>query len=158
MKQFVVCSLAYFGHLMWRTDSLEKTLMLGKIEGGRKRGWQRMRLLDGTPTRWTWVWVSSGSWWWTGKPGMLQSIESQAVRRNWTELHWTESCLRLKSKQTDKIPEENFVDFCYLKSVGWVFMEIVAVGYTWLEFKDSGHRFIAINFQYTKEYYSNLKH
>ena len=40
--------LQYFGHLMQRTDSLEKTLMLGKIEGGRRRGWQRMRWLDGT--------------------------------------------------------------------------------------------------------------
>ena len=39
--------LQYFGHLMWRTDSLEKTLMLGKIDGGRRRGWQRMRWLDG---------------------------------------------------------------------------------------------------------------
>ena len=39
--------LQYFGHLMQRTDSLEKTLMLGKIEGGRRRGWQRMRWLDG---------------------------------------------------------------------------------------------------------------
>ena len=39
--------LQYFGHLMWRTDSLEKTLMLGKIEGGRRKGWQRMRWLDG---------------------------------------------------------------------------------------------------------------
>ena len=39
--------LQYFGHHMWRTDSLEKTLMLGKIEGGRRRGWQRMRWLDG---------------------------------------------------------------------------------------------------------------
>ena len=39
--------LQYFGHLMWRTDSLEKTLMLGKIEGRRSRGWQRMRWLDG---------------------------------------------------------------------------------------------------------------
>ena len=39
--------LQYFGHLVWRTDSLEKTLMLGKIEGGRRRGWQRMRWLDG---------------------------------------------------------------------------------------------------------------
>ena len=37
----------YFGHLMWRADSLEKTLMLGKVEGRRKRGWQRMRWLDG---------------------------------------------------------------------------------------------------------------
>ena len=39
--------LQYFGHLMWRTDSLEKTLILGKIEGWRRRGWQRMRWLDG---------------------------------------------------------------------------------------------------------------
>ena len=39
--------LQYFGHLMWRTDSLEKTLMLGKIEGKRRRGWQRTRWLDG---------------------------------------------------------------------------------------------------------------
>ena len=42
--------LQYFGHLMWRTDSLEKTLMLGKIEGRRRRGWQRMRWLDGITT------------------------------------------------------------------------------------------------------------
>ena len=42
--------LQYFGHLMQRTDSLEKTLMLGKIEGGRRRGWQRMRWLDGITT------------------------------------------------------------------------------------------------------------
>ena len=39
--------LQYFGHLMRRTDSFEKTLILGKIEGGRRRGWQRMRWLDG---------------------------------------------------------------------------------------------------------------
>ena len=41
--------LQYLGHLMWRTDPLEKTLMLGKIEGGRRRGWQRMRWLEGIP-------------------------------------------------------------------------------------------------------------
>ena len=45
--------LLYFGHLMQRTDSLEKTLMLGKIEGGRRRGRQRMRCLDGITTQWT---------------------------------------------------------------------------------------------------------
>ena len=43
----LMLKLWYFGHLMWRTDSLEKALMLGKIEGRRRRGWQRMRLLDG---------------------------------------------------------------------------------------------------------------
>ena len=72
--------LQYFGHLMWRTDSLEKTLMLGKIEGGRRRGWKRMRWLDGIIDSMTRVWVSYGSWWWTGKSGKLQSIRSQRVR------------------------------------------------------------------------------
>ena len=43
----LMLKLQYFGHLMWRTDSLDKTLMLGKIEGRRRRGWQRMRWLDG---------------------------------------------------------------------------------------------------------------
>ena len=56
--------LQYFGHLMQRAKSLEKTLMLGKIEG-RRRGQQRMRRLDGI-TEWTWVWASSGRWWRTG--------------------------------------------------------------------------------------------
>ena len=42
-------------------------------------------------TRWTWVWVSSGSWWWTGKPGMLQSMGLQRIWHNWaTELNWTD--------------------------------------------------------------------
>ena len=41
-------------------------------------------------TKWTWVWVNSGSWWWTGKPGVLQSMGWQRVRHNWaTELNWT---------------------------------------------------------------------
>ena len=72
-----------------RTDSFEKTLMLGKIEGGRRRGWQRMKCLDASPTQWTWVWSSTGSWWWTGKPGMLQSMGSQRVRHDCvTELNW----------------------------------------------------------------------
>ena len=58
--------LQYFGHMMWRTDSLEKTLLLGKTEGRRRKGRQRMRWLDGSPLQWTWVWVNSRSWWWTG--------------------------------------------------------------------------------------------
>ena len=81
--------LQYFGHLIWRTSSLEKTLMLRKIEGGRRRAWQRMRWLDGITDSWTWVWVGSGNWWWTGKAGMLQSMGLQRVGHNWaTELKW----------------------------------------------------------------------
>ena len=55
--------LQYFGHLMWRADSFEKTLMLGKIEGRRRKGRQRMRCLDGITDTMTWVWVDSRSWW-----------------------------------------------------------------------------------------------
>ena len=81
----------YFGHLMQRTDSLEKTLMLGKIEGRKRRGQQRMRWLIALPIWWKWVWASSRSCWWTGKPGVLQSMGSQTVVLNWvTELKWTD--------------------------------------------------------------------
>ena len=71
--------LQYFGHLVWRTDSSEKTLLLGKIEGRREgadRGW------DGwvaSPAQWTWVWASSGKWARTGKPGVLQPMGSLRV-------------------------------------------------------------------------------
>ena len=89
--------LQYFGHLMWRIDSLQKTLMLGKTEGGRRRGWQDRMV--GWHYRWTWVWVSSRSWWWTGKPGMLQSMGSQRVWHDReTELNWTE--LRINKLST----------------------------------------------------------
>ena len=82
--------LQYFGHLIWRADSFEKTLMLGKIEGRRRRGQQRMGWLDGITARWTWVWVDSGSWWWTGRPGVLWFTGSQRVGHDWaTELNWT---------------------------------------------------------------------
>ena len=60
--------------LMQRTDSLERTLLLGKIEGRRSRGHRRWAGLMASPTQWTWVWTSSGRWWRAGKPGMLQSL------------------------------------------------------------------------------------
>ena len=75
--------LRYYDHLMARADSLEQTLMLGKIEGRSRRGWQRMRWLDGITNLRTWVWVSSKSRWWTGKPGVLQSMGPQRVRHDW---------------------------------------------------------------------------
>ena len=80
--------LQYFGHLMQRTDSFEKILMLGKIKAegeGDNRGWDGWMA---SPTQWTWVWVNSGSWWWTGRPGVLQSMgaKSQTRLSDWTEL------------------------------------------------------------------------
>ena len=84
--------LQYCGHLMQRADSLEKTLMLGKIEGRRRRGWQRMRWLDGITDSTDMIWASSRSWWWTGKPGVLQSMGYQRVGHDWaTELNWISS-------------------------------------------------------------------
>ena len=74
--------LQYFGHLMWRADTFEKTLMLGKIEGRRRRKGQRVKWLDASPTQWTWVWVISWSWWRTGRPGMLWFMGSQRVGPN----------------------------------------------------------------------------
>ena len=80
----------YLGHLMQRADSFEKALILGKIEGRKRRGRQRMRWWMASPTQWTWVWVDSGSWWWTERPGVLQFIGSQRVGHDWvTELNWT---------------------------------------------------------------------
>ena len=72
---------------MRRANSLEKTLMLGKIEGRRRRGQQRMRWLNDITHSMDMSFTSPGSWWWTGRPGVLQSMGSQRVRHNWaTEL------------------------------------------------------------------------
>ena len=83
--------LQYFGHLMQRNDSLEKTLMLGKIEGRRRRGWQMMRRWDGITDSMDMSLGEFGSWWWTGRPGVLWIMGSQRVGHNWaTDLNWTE--------------------------------------------------------------------
>ena len=60
-----------------------------KVGGeGDDRGWDGWMA---SPTQWTWVWIDSGSWWWTGRPGMLQFMGSQRVGHYWaTELNWTE--------------------------------------------------------------------
>ena len=82
--------LQYFGHPMQRADSLEKKRLccwegLGAGGEGDDRGWDGCMA---SPTQWTWVWVISGSWWWTGRPGMLWFMGSQSRTRlsNWTEL------------------------------------------------------------------------
>ena len=83
--------LQYICHLMQRTDSFEKMLCWERLKvwgAGDSRGWDGWMA---SPTQWTRVWVGSRSWWWTGRPGVLQSMGSQRVRHNWaTELNWAE--------------------------------------------------------------------
>ena len=90
--------LQYFGHLMWRTDSFEKALILGKIEGrgeGDDRGWYGWMA---SPTQWTWVWVNSGSWWWTGRPACCRPWDRKKLdtteQLNWVT-DWAASLPRL---------------------------------------------------------------
>ena len=86
--------LQYFGHVMWRTDSLEKTLMLGKIEGGRRgddRGWDGWMT---SLTRWTRVWAS-----WQGSLACCSPWG-----RNWTELNWLKLIFKAEV-------EENYTTF-----------------------------------------------
>ena len=83
--------LQYFGHLVRRADSFEKTLMLERLKAGRAeedRGWGGCMAY---PTQWTWVWADSRSWWWTGRPGVLWFIGSQTFGYDWaTEQNWTQ--------------------------------------------------------------------
>ena len=85
--------LKYFGYLIQRADSLEKMLMLSKTEGARgdNRGWDGWMA---SSTQWTWVWVDSGSWWWTGRPAILQFMgwQSRTQLSYWTELNWQLLC------------------------------------------------------------------
>ena len=79
--------LQYFGNLIRRINSFEKTLMLGKIEGRRRREQQRMRWLDGITDLMDMSLRRLQELWWTGEPGMLQSMVSQRVGHDWaTEL------------------------------------------------------------------------
>ena len=86
--------LRYFGYLMWRADSFERSWCWERLKAGGEgdnRGWDGWMT---SPTQRTWVWVNSGSWWWTGRSGVLRFMGSQRVRHNWeTELNWIESVM-----------------------------------------------------------------
>ena len=93
--------------ILWPPDAKKwlvgKDPMLKKIEGRRRRDYRGWDGWMASPTQWTWVWVDSGSCWWTGRPGELQFMGSQRVRHNWdtTErLNW----LNLQLKYSWHLP------------------------------------------------------
>ena len=95
----LMLKLQYFGHLMWRTDHWQRPWCWERLKAGGEgddRGWDGWMA---SPMWWTWVWLSSRSWWWTGKPGVLQSMGSQRVGHDWaTNVTWVTDYLFLGSK------------------------------------------------------------
>ena len=90
---------------------------LGAGGEGDDRGWDGWMA---SPTRWTLVWVNSGSWWWTGRPGVLQFMGSQRVRHDWlTELNWTFSYSTTKIEwwNTNNRKEKKYISSIYYYNV-----------------------------------------
>ena len=125
--KFWVTSRSWWGTGKPRVLQSMGSWVVGKIEGGRRRdnsGWDGWMA---SLTRWTWVWVSSGSFWWTGKPGVLQSMWSQRVRHDWeTELNWTDGVVQIQVSSHDNLGCRHFhvqdLSSLHSKSVWYIFL------------------------------------
>ena len=112
--------LQYFGHLMQRTDSLEKTWCWERLKAGGEGdnwGWDGWMA---SLTRWTWLSASFRSWWWTGKPGVLQSMGLQRVRHDWmSELNWKtrDHCHMPGSRRSPGEGHGNPLQYCCLENL-----------------------------------------
>ena len=105
--------IQYFGYLMRRTDNLKRPWCWERLKAGGEgdnRGW------DSWMASWTWwtsVWASPGNWWWTGRPGVLQSMGCKELditeRLNWTELNWRGQWLDESSYSQDRLEGEDRV-------------------------------------------------
>ena len=121
-----------FGYLMQRTDSLEGLMLKAKFQilwpPDAKRPWCWERLKAGgewdnrgwdgwmaSPTQWTWIWVNSGSWWWTGRPGMLRFMGLQRVRHDWAiELNWSNRIRGFRFRKRKR--RKNTFHFAFLRA------------------------------------------
>ena len=75
--------------LIWILTNLKRPWCWERLRAGGEGDDRKWDGWMASPTQWTWVWVNSGSWWWTGRPGVLRLLGSQRVRRDWvTELNW----------------------------------------------------------------------
>ena len=102
----LMLKLQYFAAWCKELTHLKRPWCWERLKGGGEgndRGWDGWMA---SPTQWTWVWVNSRSWWWTGRPGMLQSMGSQRVRHDWaTELNWKKCLLKTKKSILHKMIE-----------------------------------------------------
>ena len=130
-----------FGHLMRRADSFEKTQCWERLRAGGEgedRGWDGWMA---SPTQWIWVWVNSGSWWWTGRPGVLRFMGSQRVGHDWaTELNWITNdidhlfiCLFVKRSISVLTLTLKILTFFRLRDFWWFLFESCPglIGHSW---------------------------
>ena len=121
---------------------------LGAGGEGYDRGWDGWMA---SLTQWTWVWVNSGSWWCTGRPGVLQSMGSQRVRYDWaTKLNWTE---KISGQPGSSLCDQSFLCVFMFWVVGWWHGELI-----FCLFSERGSDKIPVSSIPAQQEFSSLSH